>query len=667
MKNRIWISLLVLGAVVVTAPRSMAAPSNNVPVEAYAQDGYLRSPALSPSGRYIAGIVHHEGQNLVLVWDLETDKRTAIAKIDSTVQYLHGVSWANEDRILAIISWPEPLVYVDGGLGRRRWTIGIDRDGGNQRLFGKNWFGGRGKRASAGDRRHAILPEVHSGADVLSRLPDQPDRVLLQIHQNGKRGAAAYSMDIHNGRIQREVGVEPGIHRYWADLDGEVRMGLGGDRGKGGKQWVIARVSKDDPWQTVASWNVLTEKDPRKIIPAGFSFDKNIAYVGARSPQGTIGLYEFDIRAKKLGKLVYAHPEYDTSRLILDRERQILEGVGYLGDTYTVHFLDDRSEQEFEAIRKSLGAGSLSEISRSRDGKRKLYYVDSPNQTPRVFLYDRPTKNIRELYSTLPMITDDSVAAARKVSFKTRDDYPLEGYLTLPKDKAAKNLPTVILPHGGPWARDSQHFNREVQFLARNGFAVLQINFRGSTGFGREHEKAGFRQAGDRIQNDITDGTRWVIQQGIADPDRIAIYGGSHGGYASLMGLAKHPELYRCGAAFAPVTDVYDMAYRMRWRGGSAEWKNLWGDLTIEGEAERLRQTSPINLVEKIEDPVLLAHGRHDGIVPYKHSVRMQDALEAAGKESEIVLYEDWHGFIHQPNRVDFYTRLRDFLQTCTA
>jgi len=133
------------------------------------------------------------------------------------------------------------------------------------------------------------------------------------------------------------------------------------------------------------------------------------------------------------------------------------------------------------------------------------------------------------------------------------------------------------------------------------------------------------------------------------------------------MGLAKHPELYRCGAALAPITDVYDWVYRKRWSGGTAEFKILWGDLTIEGEAERLRQNSPINLVEKIEDPVLLAHGRHDGVVPYKQSVRMQDALEDAGKESEIVLYEDWHGFIHQPNRIDFYTRLRDFLQTCTA
>ena len=144
MKNQIWISLLVLGAIVASAPRTAAAPGKSLPVEAYAQDGYLRGPALSPSGRYIAGVVHHEGQNLVLVWDLETDKRAPIARLDSTKQYLHGVRWANEDRILATVSWPNNYTYIDGSVGRRNWMIGMDRNGDNQRLFGKNWFGGRG-------------------------------------------------------------------------------------------------------------------------------------------------------------------------------------------------------------------------------------------------------------------------------------------------------------------------------------------------------------------------------------------------------------------------------------------------------------------------------------------------------------------------------------------
>lgn len=664
MKNRICILLLVLGAVVVTAPRSIAAPSKALPVEAFAQDGYLRNPSLSPSGRYIAGVVHHEGQNLVLVWDLETDKRTPIARLDSTKQYLHGVRWANEDRILATVSWPNNFTYIDGSVGRRRWLIGMDRNGDNQRLFGKNWFGGRGNGKSTS--RETRLPQVRSGANVLDDLDAQPDRMLLQIDRAEKSGAAAYSMDINSGRLRREVSTETNIIQYWTDHEGKVRMGFGSER-KGGKQWVIARTSEDDPWETVASWNILTEKDPLELWPVAFSFDKNIAYVSSRSPSGTTGIYEFDIPAKKLGKLVYSHPKYDASAMIFDRKRKVLEGVYWLGDTYNIHFLDKQSQREFDAIRKALGGGNMYELSRNRDENRKLYYVDGPGQTPRVYLYDRPTKNIRELYSELPMIQDGSVAMVRKINFKTRDGYPLGGYLTLPKDTPAKNLPTVIFPHGGPWGRDSQHFDREVQFLADNGFAVLQINFRGSTGLGDEHMKAGFRQVGDRIQDDITDGTRWIIEQGIADPDRVAIYGASHGGYASLMGLAEHPELYRCGAALAPVTDMYEMVNRQRWQIYGAANKLAWGDLRVEGEAERLRQNSPINLVEKIEDPVLLAHGRHDGIVPYKHSVRMQDALEDAGKKSEIVLYEDWNGFIHQPNRVDFYTRLRDFLQTCTA
>ena len=664
LPGRLIFPALVLWSVVaVSLAYPTTAAAERLPAEAFAQNGNLTAPALSPNGNFIAGFVHHEGQNVVIVWNLASGERKGIARLDSSKRYLHRILWANEDRLLVVTSQPNHRTFGAGWRGRTSWLVGVDREGGNQKIYAHKWRRFGGGETSRDSRVGKSLPLVRSGADVLSMLDDDSDGILLQIDSLSSGGSAAYRMDTKSGRLARVQKTEPGIIRWFADHDGVVRMGYGAES-RQGSRWLIARANAESEFREVARWDVLAGEAP--LFPLGFSFDGRTAYMAAPSGKGTRGVFEFDLEAGKMGKLLFAHDQYDVAGLRFDRGRRILEGVRWIGDTQEIHFLDNAAAQEHAALQQAVGKGTLWLADESRDTSKKLYMLESGDLAPRYFLYHRKERRLEPLYLLLPQITNATTASVKKISYAARDGYEVSGYLTLPVGRNPKNLPTVVYPHGGPWSRDFDTFDRMAQFLANAGFAVFQMNFRGSTGLGSAHATSGYRQLGERIQNDITDGVKWIIQQGIADPNRIAIYGASHGGYAALMGLARDPELYRCGAALAPVTDLYAFVDSARWANYTAEHRVLWGDLSQPGEAERLRKNSPVNLAAEIQDPVFLAHGRHDLVVPYRHTDRMAAALRTAGREPEVVFYEDWHGFIHQPNRIDFFKRLERFLAACT-
>ena len=225
----------------------------------------------------------------------------------------------------------------------------------------------------------------------------------------------------------------------------------------------------------------------------------------------------------------------------------------------------------------------------------------------------------------------------------------------------------VLNPHGGPWARDGWGFNPEVQFLADRGYAVLQVDFRGSTGYGMSHLMAGRKQWGQAMQNDLTDAVQWAIDRGIADPDNVIIYGGSYGGYAAMAGLTFTPELYRCGVNIVGVTDLPLLFETMpdAWRGQAEQMAEMVGD--PEEEAEFLRQWSPSNHADKIEAPLFMAYGRRDIRVDIKHAEKMEDALDDAGVDYDLVVYNDeGHGWSKRENIMDFYSRVDAFLDDCS-
>jgi dipeptidyl aminopeptidase/acylaminoacyl peptidase len=294
---------------------------------------------------------------------------------------------------------------------------------------------------------------------------------------------------------------------------------------------------------------------------------------------------------------------------------------------------------------------------------QQIFEVTSEMQPPVYYFYDRDRRQLTHLFNQRPEIKPQEMAQTKRVTYAARDGLKIPAYLTLPVGREPRNLPAIALVHGGPWARDMIQWDPEVQLLANRGFAVLQMNFRGSSGFGDAYLRAGYREWGQKIQDDITDGVKWLIAEGIADRDRIGITGGSYGGYATLVGLVKTPELYRAGAAYASVTDIEFLISDDKWY----DWGVAWHETMVGGgrnDVARLRQSSPLRRAAEIRVPVLLGHGENDQRVHVRQSRRMADAMKEAGKQVEYMEFPDEvHGFLLETNRVRWYERLAAFFE----
>jgi dipeptidyl aminopeptidase/acylaminoacyl peptidase len=279
------------------------------------------------------------------------------------------------------------------------------------------------------------------------------------------------------------------------------------------------------------------------------------------------------------------------------------------------------------------------------------------------YLYDKTTKQLEFLADVTPWLPEDQLAAMTPVQYTSRDGLVIHGYLTLPKGVPAVNLPVVVNVHGGPWARDVWGFNPEVQFLASCGYAVLQMNFRGSVGYGRQFWEASFREWGRKMQDDVTDGVHWLIKEGIADPKRVAIYGGSYGGYATLAGLAFTPDLYAAGVDYVGVSNLLTFMRSVPpyWKPFLAMMQEMVGDM--EADEAMLKAASPVYHADRITAPLLIAQGAKDPRVVKAESDQMVEAMRKRGVEVEYIVKDDeGHGFHNEENRFEFYEAMERFL-----
>jgi dipeptidyl aminopeptidase/acylaminoacyl peptidase len=335
----------------------------------------------------------------------------------------------------------------------------------------------------------------------------------------------------------------------------------------------------------------------------------------------------------------------------------------YETDKPQKEIFDAQLKSKHRSIDKALPGRFNSIYSRSRSGDVAVIRSMSDREPGEFFIANLDKLSMSQLGRARPWFSENKLAPMQPIQFKARDGITLNGYLTLPLGKDPKNLPFVMLPHGGPWLRDSWVFDEEVQFLANRGYGVLQVNFRGSTGYGRKLFEAGLKQWGAAMQDDITDGVKWLVSEGYADSNRIAIYGGSYGGYAALSGLCFTPEIYRCGISLCGVSDIYT---QFREPARNNRYLKLFfasavGDLSKE--RPELMARSPLENTDKIVAPVLLAHGDKDPIVDVKQTIRMVRELKKRGKEVEFIRKEnEFHGFQQETNRVEFYGAMEQFL-----
>jgi dipeptidyl aminopeptidase/acylaminoacyl peptidase len=579
---------------------------------------------LSPSGRYLAWLEPFERRLNVVVQDTETGERTRVT--DSTERDIGGFGWASDDRI----------VYVrdtGGDENHRLYSVGRD---GSTPLDLTPWDGVK--------------------CAIVDDLPDHDNEILFQMNRRKPEMFDVFRIDVASGRMEL-VAENPGnIQTWYTDHEGRLRLAVTTD---GVNTSILFRDGESDPWATVATYSFKEYASPRL-----FTFDNGSLVVASNIGRDKTAICEYDLGSGREGRLIFEHPEVDVDAVIYSRKRKTLTGVVFRVDRLEYHFLDAERERIQKFIDERLPEGENAVISTSKDETRYVVHSGSDRDLGRYYLLDTTEMTLTKLFDISPWLDAGKMAPMEPIQYRSRDGLLIRGYMTRPTGRDGERVPLVVNPHGGPWARDAWGFNPEVQFLANRGLAVLQINFRGSAGFGRRFLEAGFGQWGLAMQDDVSDGVAWAIDEGIADPDHVAIYGGSYGGYCALSGLTRTPDLYACGVSYVGVSNLFTWiaAIPPYWKPYLEMLHEMVGD--PERDADRFRETSPYFNAEKIRVPLLVAQGANDPRVTKQESDQIVEALQSRGVEVEYLVKDDeGHGFQNEENRFEFYRALESFLR----
>lgn len=651
LRSGLGVAILWLSAVFSAG----AEPSAPISVEALFGNPTISEPRLSPDGKHIAFVFSKDDYQRVFVRRVTGSDAVGLAEIPMREVRLRWLGWANSKRILLSGAAPDPKATVVEPLVTR--LFGVNRE--RPRL---KWLGERWKTRGPG----WLIRQTRFEDRIISRLPDDRDSVLISHLEFGKTTPSVSTMNFNSGRLRLVIAAIEGVERWHVDGKGNVRAAEAFGRSADGKSYtLLARRDEESDLTPVYE----SEDDSTTGYRfAGFHDDPNRLYVLA-DHEGRDALYEFDIGTRTLGPLVFAHAEVDVTAAHYSEARKKIVGAEYVVDEPAIEFFDDEARKEQASIDRSLrtvqsGRTINRIVSATLDGNLTILKASSVVQPPVYYVYDRAKKEMNFIFDERPAISADQLAKVERIDFEARDGTRIPGYLTFPRELERAKLPMIVLPHVGEGGRDAKIYNPAVQFFANRGFVVLQVNYRGSSGFGREFLRAGRGDSGRRIQHDINDGARWAIEQGFADPDRIGIFGTGYGGYSALMGLVLAPELYRAGASYAGITDLEPILRD----GANFPWEiEMHGEL-IGGEpakAERLRKYSPLGRVAEFQVPVLLGHGARDPRVRVEHSRKLAEALEAAGKAVEYHEYEhEFHGLALESNRIAFYRDLLEFFET---
>ena len=641
-------SVLRLLAVAVPLSAALADP---VPLESFADLPEIEGARLSPDGKAVAMISPRDGRQGVRIWHADGQVDWYMPAGDDQ---LNWVAWKGNERVLMSLRASE----FEPGAGSR--LVGVSR------LVFIDLASHASTRVHFRDRlppEHIIIigreayrpPNVQDR--VISLLSDDPHHILLAAADDWAH-ANALEVDVRDGSPSVLMRSADSVVKWTADAMGKIRLKTTvehHDEMSALAFWV--RDNDHGDWRVIHRYEL--DHGPR-FIPLSFSPRiPSALLVLADQADGRLALQEVDTRTGTPGTVLASDPQCD-----IEPVQQDSQVIGYsnpcLGPQEV--YFDEGWQKDQAVLRRALKTDLVEIVDRTPDGGYALVKSMASATAPPVFWYfDQSVEHSKILIhiGTAPeALKPDMLASTRMVSLISRDGLALPALLTLPSVQSEGPMPFVVLPHGGPTAHDSVQYEWIVQFIASRGYGVLQPQFRGSTGYGADFQRAGYRQWGGKMQDDVTDATRWLIQQKLADPKRLCIVGSSYGGYSALIGAARNPGLYRCVAAIAPVTD---MARLMRDRDHSE-----FGDVNhsrVLGNMESAGVPSPVNLAADITAPVLLIHGLRDFTVPVTHSQVMAESLIQAGRKPSVVYLKDTdHFFSNADGRRQVLAALEAFL-----
>jgi dipeptidyl aminopeptidase/acylaminoacyl peptidase len=494
---------------------------------------------------------------------------------------------------------------------------------------------------------------------------EHPGHVLVALNQRDRRVFDMHRVDLASGTVTLEAQNPGDVLTWTPDWAFAIRGATAFDP-KTGRTLIRVRDAVDQPWRDLVEMPFEQALFDGQVVGgsliASFGADNQSLIIRSALGSEMGRLVRVDGKTGEELEVIAEDPRADVAGVMLDARRRRVIAVGFDPGEFAWRFLDPVWGADFERIARA-APGHLNVVSRDSADQHWIVSVERSDAPPRFVEYDRASKQVKPLYSTNPALARYALAPKNVVSIATRDGLRLVSYLTLPPGKPARKLPLVLVIHGGPWVRDDARFDPEVQLLANRGYAVLQTNYRGSTGFGVRFLNASTGEWGRGTQEDLYDAVRWAVKQGIADPTKVAAYGWSGGGYATLLALAQQPDMFACGVDGVGPGDLRTLfrSFPTYWDGILARWRRRVGD--VENDDALNRERSPLYHVDEIRAPLLVGQGKNDPRVTIANADSMVKALRAKGRDVTYVVYPDeGHGFARPENAMDFMGRMEEFL-----
>jgi dipeptidyl aminopeptidase/acylaminoacyl peptidase len=628
-----------------------------LPIEQFTRYDEYNSPRLSPDGIHIAYMTGKYGRSVIAIISTEGRKLVGGVKCPEGFQ-IFDFQWKSNTRVVYQLAERQPGMAQPAPTGELE---AIDIDGKAQSSI----YGYRAGEMQTGTNLR-VKKSSYATAEIISPLLSDEKNILIAEYP-WREGINAWyfdrdakptvvRLDVFNGN-KRELGQVPLANAsVLVDAKDEVRFAVGADeRSSLAVSW---KPDPKAPWQAFALPGFRQES----VVPRLFSEDNQWVYLtGVRDNESVTALYKLDLGTREVTR-IHGVEGSDISSLVTDLTGRRIVGVVTDIDKPQTHWVDpaDRATKIHRSLNKTFAGQLVSVVSTSRDGLRAIVFVNSDINPGDYYFFDTQSMKMDYLFSASRWIAPEKMHAKEPFAFKARDGIELHGYLTRPAGTGPYNM--VVLPHGGPHGvRDKWNYDWEVQLLANRGYAVLQLNFRGSGGYGVAFESSGYQEWGAKMQDDITDATRWAIDNKLAASDRICIFGASYGGYAALMGAVREPDLYRCAIGYA---GVYDLELMLssgdvpRSRTGRA-----YLEVALGNDVAKLRSRSPAFNAAQIRIPVLLIHGKEDGRADFRQARKMKAALEASSKKYEwMALSREGHGVYDEETRREVYERILGFL-----
>lgn len=605
-----------------TTPETITVPL--IPRETLFGNPERSRPQLSPNGEYLAYLAPDE-KNVMQVW-----LRTVGQEDDRQLTH-------DQKRGIRAYFWTysqNSLIYLQ------------DSDGDeNFHLYGVN---------IQSNIVRDLTPFQGVKAQPIDFDPEFPHEALIGLNLRNPQIFDVYRLNLNNGAVEFDTENPGNIVSWTADAQFQIRAAVAATPDGGSE--LLYRESVNSDWETLISWS---PEDEGSAL--SFSADNQTLYIIGSHDANAGRLIALDLNSKA-ETVIAEDSQYDVGGILMHPTNRTIQAVSFYKAKVEWQILDESIAADFEAI-SQVREGQYGIGSRDLDDETWLISYLTDDGPVYYYSYDRASKSSTLLFSNQPELEELPLANMQPVTYTARDGLTIHGYLTLPVGIDAKNLPTILFVHGGPWARDTWGYSPTVQWLANRGYAVLQVNYRGSTGYGKAFVNAGNREWAAKMHDDLIDAVNWIVEEGIADENKVAIMGGSYGGYAALVGLTFTPDVFACGVDIVGPSSLITLLQSI-----PPYWKPLLANMyyrvgNLETEEEFLKARSPLFFVDKIEKPLLIGQGANDPRVKQAESEQIVQAMQEAGKPVQYVLYTDeGHGFARPENRLHFYAIAEQFL-----